>query len=164
MSFTAPEPLATHHEVAHFDCGKPALNTWLHKRALANQESGSTRTFVVCTDRRVVAYYALAAGSVVHDEAIGSLRRNMPDPVPMALLGRLAVDTSAQGFGIGVALLRDAVVRVLQASQALGIRGIMVDALDEQAASFYQKFGFRPSAALPLKLMVSLREIEQAVR
>jgi predicted N-acetyltransferase YhbS len=164
MSFRAPEPLTTRHDILAFDCGVPPLNAWLHRHAIANQESRAARTFVVCVEQRVVGYYALAAGSVVHAEATGKVRRNMPDPVPMALLGRLAVDTSAQGFGIGAGLLQDAVLRVMQAADVLGIRGIMVDAIDDRARQFYEKFGFRPSAALPLKLMVTLQEIERALR
>ncbi len=159
MSFSAPTLLTADHEVATFDCGKPALNAWLIRHALTNQESRSARTIVVCSGKRVVGYYALAAGSVNHGEATGKLRRNMPDPVPMALLGRLAIDTSAQGFGLGAGLLKDAVQRVWAASDLLGVRGILVDALDDDAKRFYEKFGFRGSEALPLKLMVTLKEI-----
>ncbi|MEQ1717453.1 MAG: GNAT family N-acetyltransferase [Hyphomicrobium sp.] len=164
MSFSAPELLTAAHDVSRFDCGTPSLNIWLQQHALANQETRAARTFVVCTGKRVVGYYALAAGSVVHTEATGRLRRNMPDPVPMALLGRLAVDKSAQGFGIGAGLLKDAGLRVLQAADLLGIRGILVDALDDKAKGFYERFGFRPSTALPLKLMVTLQEIERSVK
>lgn len=163
MSFTPPELLIAAHDVAVFDCGKPALTTWLQRHALLNQESRAARTFVVCTGPRVRGYYALAAGSVVHDQATGKVRRNMPDPVPMALLGRLAVDKSAQGFGVGAALLMDAMLRIVQAADLLGIRGILVDALDDEARAFYERFGFRPSAALPLKLMVTLAEVERAL-
>lgn len=161
MSFKGPELLTAAHDVSRFDCGMAPLNTWLQKHALPNQESRATRTVVVCADKRVVGYYALAAGSVVHQEATGRVRRNMPEPIPMALLGRLAVDTSAQGFGVGAGLLRDGLLRVLQAADLLGIRGVMVDALDDNAKRFYERFGFRPSAAIPLKLMVTMQEIER---
>lgn len=164
MSFTAPEALTAKHDVSAFDCGIPALNSWLVRHALANQESRAARTFVVCADRRVVGYYALAAGSVAHDIATGKIRRNMPEPVPMALLGRLAVDRAAQGFGIGAGMLQDAVLRATQAADLLAIRGLMVDAIDDNARRFYEKFGFRPSSAFPLKLMVTLTEIERALR
>jgi predicted N-acetyltransferase YhbS len=103
----------------------------------------------------------LAAGSVNHSVATGKIRRNMPDPVPMALLGRLAIDRSAQGFGLGAGLLKDAVQRVWAASDLLGVRGILVDALDGDAKLFYEKFGFRASEALPLKLMVTLEEVSR---
>lgn len=118
---------------------------------------------MVCRGKQVVGYYALAAGSVIHAEATGKLRRNMPDPVPMALLGRLAVDRSVHGFGIGAGLLKDALLRVLAASDLLGVRGIVVDALDEDAKSFYERFGFRASKALPLKLMITLDEVRRIV-
>ncbi len=160
MSFTTPAPLVATHELAAFDCGKPPLNTWLLKHALINQQSGAARTMVVCTGQRVVGYYALAAGSVIHAEATGKVRRNMPDPVPMVLLGRLAVDVSAHGFGVGAGLLKDALLRTVQASEILGVRGVLVDALDDHARAFYERFGFRASVALPLKLMITLSEIK----
>lgn len=163
MSFTAPTLLTSDHDTASFDCGTTALNSWLIRHALANQESRAARTVVVCSGSRVVGYYALAAGSVIHAEAIGKVRRNMPDPVPMALLGRPTVDRSAQGFGIGAGLLKDAVMRVWQAAELLGVRGILVDALDDDAKRFYEQFGFRASAALPLKLMVTLPEIDRVL-
>ncbi|MEZ5849934.1 MAG: GNAT family N-acetyltransferase [Hyphomicrobiaceae bacterium] len=161
MSVAAPVLLTAEHEVATFDCGKRQLDTWLIRHALANQQSGAARTLVVCTGKRVVGYYALAAGSVVHAESIGKVRRNMPDPVPMALLGRLAVDQSAHGLGVGTGLLKDAMLRTLQAAALLGIRGLLVDALDDEARRFYERHGFRASAALPLKLMVTLDEMER---
>lgn len=164
MSFTAPAPLTAAHDVSAFDCGAPSLNTWLVRHALTNQESHSARTFVVTASDRVIGYYALAAGSVVHAEATGKVRRNMPDPVPMALLGRLAVDKTAQGFGVGAGLLQDAVLRVAQAAEFLGIRGILVDAIDDQAKRFYEQFGFRPSATVPMKLMITLAEVERVLR
>lgn len=163
MSVSAPAPLSAEHDLEHFDCGHASLNAWLQRRALSNQERRAARTFVVCEGRRVVGYYALAAGSVVHSEATGNLRRNMPDPVPMALLGRLAVDLSMRGKGLGVGMLQDAVMRILQASDTLGVRGILVDAIDENAKAFYMRFGFRPSAVMPMKLMVTLTEIQRAL-
>lgn len=140
-----------------------SLNTWVHRHAVNSQESRSARTFVVTAGNRVVGYYALGAGSIVHAEATGKIPCNMPEPVAMALLARLAVDASAQGFGVGAGLLQDAILRVVQAADLLGIRGI-VDAIDDEAGTFYQHFGFRPSATLPLKLMVTLAEVERIVR
>ena len=163
MTFSAPEPLTAAHDAAQFDCGVPSLNEWLQKHALKNQESGAARTFVVCVGNRVVAYYALAAGSVNHESATRKVRRNMPEPVPVALLGRLAVDRTAHGFGVGAGLLKDAVLRVLNAAQALGIRAIMVDALDDRAKTFYERFGFRGTEAFPLKMMITLEEAERAL-
>lgn len=161
MKLSAPEPLAHVHNVNAFDCGVPSLNDWLKKRALANQAAGASRTYVACRGQTVVGYYALAAGSIGHTEATGRLKRNMPDPIPMMVLGRLAIDVTAQGQGLGAALLRDSILRVLQAADIVDIRGILVDAIDDAARAFYQKFGFRHSAAFPLKLMVTVEEAQR---
>ena len=163
MSLSAPELLTGAHEVTAFDCGHPSLNVWLQRRAMANQVSLASRTFVVTDGLYVKGYYSLAAGSLLQAEATGKIRRNMPDPVPMALLGRLAIDVSAQGKGLGTALLKDSVLRVINASNQLAIRGILVDAIDVKAKTFYEHFGFRPSPLFPMKLMVTLADIERAV-
>lgn len=164
MSFTAPEPLGSAHDVAAFDCGIDELNTWLRRRALTSQDEGSARTFVVTAGSRVVGYYAIAAGSVSREQATGRTRRNMPEPIPMALLARLAVDRSAQGFGVGAGLLQDAILRITQAAAVLGIRGILVDAVNDEAKAFYEKFGFRPSSVLPFRLMITLQEVERVLQ
>lgn len=161
MRLAPPASFTDIHDVSAFDCGDVSLDHWLVHRALGHQASGAARTFVVCTGARVVGYYAIAAGSVSHAEAVGAVRRNMPNPVPMALLGRLAVDLSARGQGLGAGMLKDAVLRVHQAAATLGIRGILVDALNDEAAAFYAKFGFRPVPGLPLKMMVTLAEIDR---
>lgn len=161
VTLSAPEPLTADHDVSGFDCCEAALDDWLRRHALANQSRRASRTFVVCEGKPVVGYYSLAAGSMLHAEATGKLRRNMPEPVPMALLGRLAVDRRGQGSGIGAALLKDALVRVIRAADLLGVRGVMVDALTDEARAFYEKFGFRPSPSLPMKLMISLGEAER---
>jgi GNAT superfamily N-acetyltransferase len=164
VTLSSPEPLGPAHDVSTFDCGVAALDEWLKRRALANQASGASRTYVVCGDQHaVVGYYALAAGSVAHVDAPGRVKRNMPDPVPMMVLGRLAVDRSAQGRGVGYGLLKDAVLRVVQAADIVGVRGILVDAIDDAACAFDEKFGFRRSAAFPLKLMITLDEAERAI-
>src|SRR5690349_12020674 len=113
---TAPEPLGTHHQTAGFDSGVPALDDWLRRRALANQVSGASRTFVLCDAGTVVAYYALASSAIASGSATGRLRRNMPDPVPVVVLARLAIATSHQKLGLGRALVRDAAKRVLHAA------------------------------------------------
>jgi predicted N-acetyltransferase YhbS len=117
----------------------------------------------VCRRRAVVGYYALAAGSVARSETPGRIKRNMPDPIPMMVLGRLAVDRSVQGQGVGAGLLKDAVLRVMQAADIVGIRGILVDAIDDTARAFYEKFGFRRSVAFPLKLMITVEEAKRIV-
>ncbi|MGE0725463.1 MAG: GNAT family N-acetyltransferase [Alphaproteobacteria bacterium] len=153
----APALLSERHALADFSCGRPVLDDWLRKRARANQTSGASRTYVVTDDVRVVAYYCLAAGGLAAAEATGAFRRNMPDPVPVAVLGRLAVDRSMQGKGLGVALLRDCVLRASQAADIMGIRGIIVHALDGDAKAFYERYGFSASPQNPLLLVLSLK-------
>src|SRR5271170_5109624 len=116
MTLSAPELLAEHHDLADFDSGEISLDDWLRKRALANQASGASRAFVACEQNRVVGYYALASGAVTLASAPGKFKRNMPDPIPVVLLGRLAVDRAWQGQGVGRALFRDAALRVAQAA------------------------------------------------
>jgi GNAT superfamily N-acetyltransferase len=156
---TPPQPLAESHSTEEFASGEPALDEWLRRRALANQASGASRTYVVGEGRRLVAYYALASGAITLKSAVGRFRRNMPDPVPVAILARLGVDTSWQGRGIGRALFRDAARRVLHAADAIGIRGIIVHAISEQAKRFYLALGFEPSPVEPMTLMATLTDI-----
>ena len=163
MTFFAPELLGAAHDTSTFDCGVSALDEWLKHRALPNQMSGASRTYVVSREQFVVGYYALAAGNVAHAQAPGRIRRNMPDPIPMMVLGRLAIDRSAQGQGLGHGLLKDAVLRVMQAAHIVGIRGILVDAIDDTARAFYERFGFHRSSAIPLKLMITLEEAQRAL-
>jgi len=153
------EPLTDRHEVGDFDSGEPSLDDWLRRRARANQVSGASRTYVVCEGDRVVGYYALASGTVTVDTAPGRFRRNMPDPIPVAVLGRLAVDRRGQGRGIGRGLFRDAALRVVNAADAIGIRGIVVHAISEQAKGFYLALGFDESPREPMLLMVTLADI-----
>ena len=115
------------------------------------------RSYVVTAAERVVGYYCLASGALALQEAPGSVRRNMPDPIPMAVLGRLAVDRAWQGSGLGVALLRDAFERTQTASAILGIRGLLVQALSEEARAFYVRHGFVPSPTRPMTLVLSLK-------
>lgn len=157
LGLTAPEPLAEHHLLDEFDCGELILDDWLKRRARANQISGASRTFVVAgEDRRVYGYYALAAGAVTHQMATGGVRRNMPDPIPVMVLGRLAVDQRAKGCQLGGALLRDAVQRAIQVSRNAGVRALLVHALNEQARQFYEHYGFQVSPMDPLTLMLRL--------
>jgi len=159
-----PEKLGAEHNVSAFDCGEPVLNDWLRRRAFQNQRSGASSTYVVLDKMRVVAYYSLAAGSVARETASGRTRRNVPDPVPVVVLGRLAVDRTCQNQGLGRALLRDAVLRTLQAADIIGVRAILVHALSEQAKSFYEKCGFEPSPINPLPLMINVADANMAVR
>jgi GNAT superfamily N-acetyltransferase len=153
----APEPLIASHAVDQFDCGVVALNDWLQRRALANQLSGATRTFVVTdVERAVLGYYALAAGAVALADATGAVRRNMPNPVPVIVLARLAVDLRMQGRRLGASLLKDAVYRVVGVSHEAGVRAMLIHAIDDQASRFYQHYGFQMSPVHPLTLMLRL--------
>lgn len=154
-----PEPLADHHQVEGFSSGEPSLDDWLKRRARANQASGASRTYVACDAAKVIGYYALASGAVVAESAPGKFRRNMPDPIPVVLLGRLAVDRAYQGRGVGRAMFRDAALRVAQAADAIGIRGIVVHAISEEARKFYVALGFDPFPREPMTLVVTLSDI-----
>lgn len=162
MSLAAPAPLAAHHDTTAFACGVDSLDHWLKQRALKNQATGASRCFVVCDDKRVVAYYALASSAVAAEAASGRLRRNMPDPIPVVVLGRLAIDQSWHGTGLGRALVRDACLRVMAAAEAIGIRGMLVHALSESARTFYEHLGFEPSPLDPMTLMATLADIREA--
>ena len=158
MTVCAPEPLAAHHVVDAFDCGTHSLNDWLRQRGLRNPASGASRTFVACDEGRVVGFYALASSAVAIEDATGRLRRNM-GPIPVVVLARLAVDVAYQGRGLGGALVRDAGLRVLQAAEAIGIRGLLVHAIDDKARASYQRLGFDPSPLDPMLLMVTLADL-----
>jgi predicted N-acetyltransferase YhbS len=153
-----PEKLSEAHDLSAFDCGEPVLNDWLRRRALQNEASGASRTYVVCAGKRVLGYYTLAVGAVAHAEAPGRVRRNMPDPVPVMVLGRLAVDTRVQGRHIGGGLLRDAVLRTVQAAEIAGIRAILVHAISAEAKRFYEGYGFVASPVDPLTVMIGVAE------
>lgn len=153
----APAPLSAEHLVEGFTSGTASLDDWLKRRARANQVSGACRTYVATEAGRVVGYYCLASGALALNDAPGGLRRNMPDPIPMAILGRLAVDQTWQGRGLGAALLRDAVERTQAASAILGIRGLLVHALSDEGKSFYEQHGFVASASRPMTLVLSLK-------
>jgi GNAT superfamily N-acetyltransferase len=153
----APQPLTARHLLDTFDCGEPSLDEWLKRRALANQLGGASRTFVVAdAEDRAVGYYSLAAGAVSRNLATGGVRRNMPDPVPVLVLARLAVERNAQGMQLGAALLQDAVNRAVSVSQNAGVRALLVHALDDKAKQFYLHYGLVESPLHPLTLMLPL--------
>jgi GNAT superfamily N-acetyltransferase len=157
MQLSVPQPLAATHLLDGFNCGEPSLDDWLKRCALTNHLSGASRTFVVVdTAQCVLGYYALAAGAVAHQEATGAVRRNMPDPVPVMVLARLAVDARAQGIKLGAALLQDAVTRVQSVAENVGVRALLVHALNERAKQFYEHYGFRASPMHPMTLMLPM--------
>jgi GNAT superfamily N-acetyltransferase len=152
------EPIAPNHDLTAFASGEPTLDDWLRRRARANQISGASRTYVAAQAGRVVGYYSLSSGAVAVAEAPSRARRNMPDPVPVAVLGRLAVDRTWQGQGLGTLLLRDAILRTSRASEIIGMRGLLVHALTPAAQGFYERNGFRVSPVNPMMLVVTLRD------
>lgn len=155
---SAPAPLTIEHDTSQFVCRHDSLSAWLSKRALANAASGASRTYVVCApERQVVGYYAMSAGSIAEASVTGRLRRNMPDPLPVIVLGRLAVHTDWAGRGIGSGLLKDAVLRAIQASALIGVRALLCHAIDEEAMGFYLKHGFVSSPLEPLTMMLGLQ-------
>lgn len=158
-----PEPFTSSHDPSVFDCGAPELDTWLRHRALKNEESGASRTYVVCVARRIVGFYCLATGAVTHGQATGKVRRNMPDPVPVMVIGRLAVDRSWQSRRIGHGLLRDAVLRTLQAADIAGIRAVLVHAKSAEARVFYERCGFSSSPVEAMALMITVADARRAL-
>jgi len=155
---TAPEPITEAHPIESFSCDVPVLDEWLKRRALKNEVSGASRTFVICQDEQVVGYYTLATGSVEHRNAPGKIRRNMPNPIPVMVLGRLAIDQQWQHTGMGRGLLKDALLRSLSVSKQAGIRALLVHALSEDAKHFYTRNGFLESPFDPMTLMIALQD------
>ncbi len=163
MPLTAPEPICADHILTGFDSGQTTLDSWLSARALRNERGGASRTYVVSEDNVAVAYYSLSAASVAQRQMPGRIRRNMPDPIPVMLLGRLAVARSHQGRGIARGLVRDAVLRTLKAAEIAGIRALLVHALDEEAARFYRHLGFLESPVDPLVLALPVDTARKAI-
>ncbi len=165
MTITAPEPLSDRHQIGEFASGVASLDDWLKRRAAKNQVTDASRTFVACEGAKVVGYYALASGGVETAATPGRFRRNMPEPIPVVVLGRLAVDHchKGQGQGLGRALFRDGAKRVLHAADSIGIRGILVHAISEDAKAFYLALGFETSPLDPMTLMVTLADLRRAV-
>jgi GNAT superfamily N-acetyltransferase len=152
----APTPLVEAHRLEGFHCTGPVLESWLKQRARRNQQDGASRCYVVCAGEDVVGCYALAAGAVSHAQAPGHVRRNMPDPVPVVVLGRLAVHADWAGQGIGAGLLKDAVLRALRLSREMGIRALLCHAIHKDAQRFYLHHGFVASPVEPLTVMLNL--------
>jgi GNAT superfamily N-acetyltransferase len=157
MTLSAPTLLTEAHDLELFQSGTDSLDQWLRRRARANQVSGASRTYVVAREARVVGYYCLSSGGLDLADAPGSIRRNMPDPIPVAVLGRLAIDQRWQGKGLGAALLQDAALRAAQAAAILGVRGLLVHAISEEAKGFYEHYGFAASPNHPMTLVLSLK-------
>ncbi len=164
----APEPLSSKSPIAGFDCGKPSLNDWLQRHALQAQGSGSARSYVVVDSsqgkEQVLGYYSLVVGQVEPLEAPERIRKGMGQyPIPVMLLARLAVSQAAQGQGIGIGLLQDAIRRTLNIAEQAGIRAMLTHPIDEDAAQFYQKFGFEASPLRPDQLLILLKDARRWV-
>lgn len=157
----APEHLRDHHDCTDFDCGVSDLNDWLKLLALKNEVRGSSRTYVTCIENRVIGYYALATGAVTRSAATGKVRRQMPEPIPVMIVGRLAVDSRHQGLGLGYGLLRDALLRTLQIAEEAGIRAVLLHALTEEAKKFYLRAGFQESPVDPMTMMITIADVER---
>lgn len=155
----APEPLTPGHNIAEFSCSDPGLNEWLKKKALKNHSTGISRVYVICAENtnQVIGYYCLSSGSIQRNTAPGSYRRNAPDSLPVVVLGRLAVDQAYAGKGLGIALLKDAIYRTQNIAIQVGVRALIVHALNDEVKSFYTKFAFEPSTANPLTLFFPVK-------
>ena len=157
LNLSSPQPLEAIHIVDGFKCGEAVLDDWLKRRAMTNHLSGASRTFVVTNkDSHVCGYYAMAAGAVSHQMATSQVRRNMPEPIPVMVLARLAVDHRAQGIKLGASLLQDAVNRAVVVSQNAGVRALLVHALHDRAKEFYEHYGFQSTPLHPMTLMLRL--------
>ncbi len=161
---SAPQHLTSEHGVAGFECGVEELDSWLKRRALQNDATRASRTFVVTAGGRVVGYYALATGALGHAVATGRVRRNMPEPIPVMVLARLAVDREYQVTGLGSALLGDTLLRTLAAAEAAGIRAVLLHAVSEDAKHFYVHHGFAESPVDPMTMTITLADVEKALR
>jgi GNAT superfamily N-acetyltransferase len=161
---SAPQPLTDQHHLAEFDSGEPSLDDWLKRRAAKNQANGSSRTYVVCEGNTVIGYYCLAAGAIGHIEAPSSMKRNRPDPVPVLVLGRLAIHKDHQQKGIGTALLNDAIRRAIQAADIAGVTALLVHAISKEARRFYLSRGFIESPIKPMTLCLMLATVVRALR
>jgi len=164
IQLTAPAAIAPDHVLTDFDSGEPSLDDWLKRRALKNHASGASRCFVIRAGLEVAGYYSLSAGGISHTDAPKAMRRNMPDPIPVLLLGRLAIDRRYHNQGLGSALLRDAMLRAVNVAGNAGIVAILVHALGEQARQFYLSRGFVASPLQPMTLMMTLETIRSVLR
>jgi len=165
MPHPSPVPLAKGHDLTAFDCGTPALNDYLSKHALQNQQNRSARTYVTVLENRVVGYYTLVAGSVSREDVPPRVAKGLGNyPVPIILLARLAVDQKEQGQGLGASLLKDALLRSAQASDIVGCRAVLVHAKNQTAQAFYRKFGLEPSPVDDLHLYVLVKDIRANFR
>lgn len=164
LPLNAPVLLSSSHEVETFDCGEEALNTYLKKFALINNQNSSSRTYVALRANRVVGYYTLTPGSVTKEQSPQRIGKGLANhPVPVIILARLAVDKTEQGAGLGKGLLQDALLKVIHAAEIIGGRALLIHAKNEQAKSFYERFGFESSPIDPFHLYLLLKDIRKTL-
>lgn len=164
IEITKPEAIKLHHQLSDFDCGIESLNTFLKKRAFHNEMRGASRTYIITDGSyNVIGYYTLAVGSVEHKDAKRKVKQNMPDPIPVTVLGRLAVDTSWSGKGIGKGMLREALLKTLEVSEVVGVRAMLLHAISEEAKQFYIQFGFEPCPTDEMTLMITIDDIKKTL-
>lgn len=161
MKVTPPELIKSDHDLKEFDCGNATLNDWLKNKALKNQDKYS-KTRVVCEGSNVIAYYTLLYGSVNREEMKGKYKNNAPERIPVMILGRLAVDVNWQGKGIAKHLLKEAMLKTLEAAEIAGVRGLLVHAIDDNAKSFYQHYGFIENS-IELTLLLPIEDLKAQI-
>lgn len=158
------EKLTREHDLAGFDCANATLNDWLRKFAWTNQQADSAKTYVALDGNRVVGYYALTTGSVHRHESPQRIAKGLANhPIGVVLLARLAVDRTQQGKGLGKALLFDALSRIEEAADIVGVRAVLVHAIDEAARRFYLHFEFEESPVDPYQLLLLLKDLRKAI-
>lgn len=158
MAFTLSE-LVKSHDRSQFDCGRPSLNEWFHKQAWQSQRSESAKVYVALKDEKVVGYHAIAAAHIAKADATKRVAQGQPSHIPAIKIARLAVDTSAQGMGLGAALLKDALLRCASAADIIGAHVVIVDALDESVISFYTRYGFETGPDNDLTMMLLMKDL-----
>lgn len=158
------EKLRREHDLSPFDCGKPVLNLWLQKYAWTNQQADSAKTYVAVARNRIAGYYSLTSGAVQKQESPQRIAKGLANhPIGVVLLARLAIDASFQGHGLGKALLFDSLKRIDEAADIIGVRAVMVHAIDDDARRFYEHFEFERSPADPFQLMLLLKDLRRAI-
>lgn len=164
MTVFGIEKLTKHHAVENFDCGEDALNRFLSRFALSNQQASASQTYIGLADDTIVGFYTLVVGEVAYDDAPERLKKGLArHPVPLMLLARLAVSQAWQGKGVGAGLLKDAMLRTLQAADIGGIRALAAHAKNDTACAFYEHFGFIPSPTDPLHLFVLTKDLQRMI-
>jgi GNAT superfamily N-acetyltransferase len=154
--------IAASHQSEAFDCGSAVLNVYLQKYAFSNDRNDSARTFVVLRGRHIAGYFSIAAGSASHAQVSARIRQGLAQhPIPVLLIARLAVDNKEQGSGLGKALLKQALLKCIQAAEVIGARAVVVHAKDERAREFYERFGFEPSPLDPMHLHVLMKDVRK---